>query len=146
VEGDEHAEHPGGLRKERVLSLLENEPRDIEVSTSQPVRPSQENPSAIHDTELTLARQASETHTKTETDGARTSNEYVKEEDEEAEGERTSSEMGGDSESGDESGAESMIEVERATRLLATIGLEGQRASVASGGSYTRGYLDTIPE
>jgi len=41
-----------------------------------------------------------------------------------------------------------MVNVQRASGLLTTAGLgpAGTRASVASGGSYTMGYLDTIPE
>lgn len=142
---DEHAEHPAGLGEEGVLELLDEEQENIRVSWVEDHRASwerrqQEEADIPRTSQDTGADDVTIPDTETDTEGQRTSSE-VETSDAYDEDEGYDDEGGGDG---------SIVSVEHATRLLAAanvgLGPAGNRASVASGGSYTMGYLDTIPE
>lgn len=142
---DEHAEHPAGLAEEGVLELLNEEQENIRISWVEEHRASWER---RQQEEADIPRTSQDTgvddvtipDTETDTDGQRTSSEV-----------ETSDAYDEDEGYNDEGGGEGVVvNVEHAARMLAAanvgLGPAGNRASVASGGSYTMGYLDTIPE
>jgi hypothetical protein len=142
---DEHAEHPGGLEEQGVLDLMEDD-------TSPGARISWVEDR--HDQERwERERQRYQLQGEDERRGSG-GTETVTETETETEGEGMSSEVENsdlydeDEESNDDGGDGMESDFGPAPRLSVATGLgpAGLRTSVASGGSYSMGYLDTIPE